>query len=88
VHVDEPSAEPYFPDGQLVHVDAPVEAEYDPAGQDVHGFTTLEKTASQPDLVTLPSDCHSMSMIPVVDVTGLGMVEPEYASSRTFTVEH
>ena len=35
-----------------------------------------------------PSDCHSISMKPVVDVTGLGMVEPEYALKRTIFEEH
>ncbi len=34
--------------------------------------------ADQPDRVNEPSDAHSISIIPVFDVTGLGIEGPEY----------
>jgi hypothetical protein len=38
--------------------------------------------------VTGPDAFHSISMMPVLEVTGPGMFEPEYASRSTFFVEH
>ncbi len=37
--------------------------------------------ADHPDNVTDPSDLHSSSMIPVFDVNGPGIVDPEYSPS-------
>jgi hypothetical protein len=48
----------------------------------------LTQKAYQPDLVKEPSDCHSISMMPVVEVTGLGMVDPECPFSSTVFDEH
>ena len=38
----------------------------------------IAHVALHPDAVTDESECHSIWMIPVVDVTGEGMLDPEY----------
>ena len=47
-----------------------------------------EKEALQPVDVTMLSEYHWISIMPVFEVTGLGIVEPEKPSSSLVVVKH
>jgi hypothetical protein len=54
----------------------------------IENLLPFVQEAAHPDFVVESSDFHTMSMMPVNEVTGLGMVEPEYASSSTVFKVH